>query len=316
MIFGYQARTTDGHQRTGTIDAPSAESAVQALQRQNLVVVSLKSAAEGRSILDRFAARFHFIKQRDVALLARQLSTLFDAKVPVIRTFQTVIGESAANPLRVHLSGVLDDVQGGTSMSQAMAKHPQVFSAFFVSMVHAGEESGKLDEVFAFLADYLERSYQTTTKVRNALIYPAFIFLAFIGVMVFMLTNVIPKVSAIIVESGQALPIYTRIIIGVSNFFTNFGVLILLFVIALLFFLWRYLKTSDGIRLKARVEISIPVIGNLYKKLYLSRIADNLQTLVAGGIPIVRSLEITSDVVGNVIYRDIVCGIPAWECSC
>ena len=306
MIFNYQARTPEGLSRTGTAEAPSADAAVQALQRQNLIVVSLTPATPKATWYERPFLQFRSVKPREVMLLSRQLATLFEAKVPVVQTFRTLIGQSGSGTLRKHLAEVLDDVQGGMSMSQAMAKHPKVFSAFFVNMVRSGEESGRLDEVFTFLAEYLERSYMLLTKTRNALIYPAFILVAFIGVFVLMLTVVIPKLTLIITESGQALPIYTRAVIGLSDFLRSFGVFLLLLLGGIGVILYRYIQTPDGRIAWSRTQISLPLIGGLFQKLYLARLADNLQTLISGGIPIVRSLQITGDVVGNEVYRGIV----------
>ena len=305
MIFEYQARTPEGKPRIGTLEAPSSEVALQTLQRQNLIIISLKASVEKPSWFEAPFAMFRKVKQKDVMLLSRQLATLFEAKVPVVRTLQTLIAESESSLLKKHLADVLDDIQGGMSMSQAMNKHPQVFSTFFVQMVRAGEESGKLDEVFTYLADYLERSYGLLSKARNALIYPAFIMVAFIGIMIFLFTSIVPKIGAIIEESGQELPFYTKMILGLSTFLVNYGILIVLLFVVFGVLLVRYLRTPEGIQVASRVQLSLPVIGMLYKKMYLARLADNLQTLITGGIPIIRALQITADVVGNDVYRSI-----------
>lgn len=306
MLFNYQARTHDGLARSGTVEAPSEDVAVQSLQRQNLIVVSLTLAASKVAWYERPFVIFRGVKQREVTLLARELSTLFEAKVPVVQTFRTLIGQSGSGAMRKHLAEVLDDVQGGMSMSQAMAKHPKVFSAFFINMVRSGEESGRLDEVFTYLADYLERSYALITKTRNALIYPAFILVAFFGVLILMLTVVIPRLTLIITEAGQQLPIYTRVVVGASEFVRSYGFLLFILLVGVIVVLYRYIQTPDGKIAWSRTQITMPIIGNLFQKLYLARLADNLQTLIAGGIPIVRSLQITADVVGNEVYKGIV----------
>ncbi len=306
MLFSYQARTHEGLARAGSIEAPSVDSAVQVLQRQNLVVLSVRPTTPPVSLWSRAIGRFGKPKQRDVMLLSRQLSTLFEAKVPVVQTFRTLIGQSASGPMRAHLSEVLDDVQGGMSMSQAMAKHQEVFSNFFVNMVRSGEESGKLDDVFNYLADYLERTYALTTKTRNALIYPAFILSAFFGVVILLLTVVIPKLTAIILEAGQELPIYTRIVIGASDFLRNYGVFLFLLMLGSGFFLFRYIQTPEGRRAWSRTQLAIPIVGPLFQKFYLARLSDNLQTLITAGVPIVRALQITAEVVGNEVYKGII----------
>jgi type IV pilus assembly protein PilC len=306
MLYSYQARTSEGSVRSGTIEAPSLDAAVQSLQRQNLIVVSLEAASGNLKWYEASLNLFSGVRQRDVMLLARQLSTLFEAKVPIVQTFRTLIGGSTARSGRKYLVQVLDDIQGGMSMSQAMVKHPKMFSPFFVSMVRSGEESGKLDEVFIYLADYIERNYILLSKARNALIYPAFIMCAFVAVMILMLTVVIPQLSAIITEANQELPIYTKIIIGLSDFMRNFGVLILGLMAGGGVFLFYYLRTPAGIRAWSRTQISVPIVGPLFQKLYLARLADNLHTLISGGLPIVKALQVTSDVVGNEIYRGII----------
>lgn len=306
MQFHYQARTSDGKARSGAIDAPNSEIALQALQRQNLIVTSLRLADVARPWYSFSLPFAHRVKSRDVMLLARQLATLFEAKIPVVRTFETLIEESENVELKKHLVGVLDDVKGGMSMSQAMARHPEVFSPFFIYMIRAGEEAGKLDEVFGYLAEYLERNYSLLTKTRNALIYPAFVMVAFVVIILFLFTTIIPKISAVIIEAGQELPFYTRIVLAASNFLVSYGIFLLFLAIAGGVLFVRYLRTPAGVLFKARMEISLPVIGNLFKKTYIARLADNLATLVTGGIPIVRSLQVTSDVIGNEIYRNIV----------
>ena len=173
-------------------------------------------------------------------------------------------------------------------------------------MVKAGEESGKLDETFMYLADYLDRNYEVTSKVKTALIYPAFVIFTFVAVMILMLVVIIPKISVILKDSGQAVPIYTKIVLGISDFFVSYWVLLLIAIIVGGFFLWRYLQTIAGKMAFDDMKISTPIIKNLYSKLYLSRIADNMNTMLISGIPMVRGLDLTSSVVDNLVYKKIL----------
>ncbi len=302
MKYNYQARTQDGELRTGAIEAATLDIAVSSLQRRGLIVVSLepeeeKSYAGGSFLL------FGRIKQKDVVILSRQLSTLFEAKVPVVESLRVIISEMENQLLKREIISLLDDIQGGAAMSQAMARHPKVFSHFYVNMVRSGEESGKLDETFTYLADYLERSYELTTKARNALIYPAFVVVTFIVVMVLMFIFILPQLLPILNEVGTDLPIYTRVLIWISEIAQTFGVLLLFILATLGLLLWRYCQTDIGRLMAHRFQISVPLVGNLYKKLYMARFADNLQTLLSGGIPVVRALEITAEIIGNEVYR-------------
>ncbi len=306
----YKARTPEGENTEGSIEASSLDAAVAALQARSFLVTSIEptetKAGGGLGFLQSLFGGMGKVKTVDVVVLTRQLSTLFEAKVPLVESIKILASETQSLALRRHLIEFLDDIKGGMSMSQAMARQPEVFSKFYIAMVRSGEEAGKLEKIFKFLADYLERTMDLTRKARNALIYPAFVFSVFIIVMVFMLVFVFPRLTVILTETGQELPIYTKIIIGLSSFLQNYGLVLLVFLAGLVAFLIRYAKTETGKLYFSRVSISAPIVGNLYRKIYLSRIADNLYTLLSGGITIIRALEITAEVVGNEIYRRIL----------
>ncbi len=296
----------DGEKRTGTIEAANVEIVISSLQRKNLIIVSIDPVGEPEHFWERNIKFFERVKMRDVVILSRQLATLFEAKVPVLDSFKLLAGETENVTLRKSLNEVVEDIQGGSPMSVAMSKHPEVFSRFYVSMVRSGEESGKLDEIFSYLADYLERYYELASKAKNALFYPAFVVFTFFMVMVLMMVFVIPRLADIIKEMGQDVPFYTKMVIGTSEFLVDYGVFILLAAAAGVVFLWRYTRTELGKEAISRLQISFPYIGTLYKKLYLARITDNLETLLSSGIPVVRALEITADVVGNRVYEKIL----------
>lgn len=305
MLFNYQALDNRGEPLRGSIDAISVDVAISSLQRRGFVISSIAPAAVSRGFNTRFNF-FQSIKSQDIVLLSRQMSTLFQAQVSALRIFRLLSSESEKPLLREKLLEISDDLQGGSSISKALSKHSDVFSDFYVNMVRAGEEAGKLDEIFGYLADHLERSYEIMSKARNALIYPAFVVAAFIAVMILMLVVVIPNLSVILIESGQAIPIYTQTVIGISWFFVHYGVFVLVATIVGGFFLWRWGKTPRGEFIIARLKLSAPYIGNLYTKLYLSRIADNMNTMLIAAIPIIKTLEITAAVVDNAVYRAVL----------
>lgn len=303
MLFHYKGIDTKGTEKEGNIDAINQEIAISSLQRRGLVISSIEEA-EKKSLFS--VTLFETVSNKDVVILSRQIATLFEAQVSALRVFRLLGGESANPLLGRKLMEVSDDLQSGSSISSALSRHPKIFSSFYVNMVRSGEESGKLDETFLYLADYLDRMYEVTSKARNALIYPAFVIGVFITVMVLILTLVIPNISAIILESGQDIPVYTKIVISFSNFFLLYGVFLIILIIIGGFFLWRWSHTKTGELSVARTKLSVPFIGTLYTKLYLSRIADNLSTLLSSGVTMVRALEITGQVVGNKVYENIL----------
>lgn len=302
-LYKYKAVDDKGVKREGSVDAVNKDLAISALQKRALVVVSIDDA-DKKPILQ--MAVFEHVKTKDIVILSRQIATLFEAQVSALKAFSLLAANAENKLLSKKLTEVVDDLQAGFSISGALAKHPDVFSNFYINMIKAGEESGKLTQTFNFLADYLDRQYALTSKTKNALIYPAFVIATFFVVMGLMFTIVIPKLSAIIVDSGQTVPLYTKVVIGLSNFFVHYGIFIVILVIMLGFYLWRLSKSESGKTYLDGVKISFPAVGKLFTKLYLSRIADNLDTMLSAGIPIVRAIEITGAVVGNKVYEGVM----------
>jgi len=305
MNFNYKVIDPAGKEVTGQIDATNSDLAVSSLQRRGFIVVSVLPDNQ-KNLLQKSFSFFDKVPMKDVVIMSRQLSALFEAQVSALKGF-TLMAENADNAmLRFALQTISQDIQGGISISEAMEKHPNAFSTFYVAMVRAGEESGKLTETFRYLADYLEREYELISKTKNALIYPAFVVVTFIVVVVLMLTLVIPQLSSVLTETGQQLPIYTQAVIAVSNFFVNYWEFILVFFIAFFGYFWYLAGRASGKKKLDLWKLHLPVFGNLYQKLYLSRIADNMNTMLSAGIPVLHALEITGEVVDNKIYQDIL----------
>lgn len=304
MLFNYKVITEKGEEEKGSIDAINVDVAINSLQRRGYIVASIDSA-EKTSFLNLNAAFFERVAMRDIVILSRQISILFDSHVSTLRIFR-LLSEGAENAvLSRRLGEIADDIQGGLSLSSAMAKHTSLFSDFYINMVRAGEESGKLAETFSYLADYLERSYELVSKTRNALVYPAFVITVFIAVMVLMLVFVIPKLTGVLIESGQPIPAYTQMVIGLSDFVRNYGLFFLIFLLVGGGILSRFGFPAGRISL-SKLKFQIPFFGKLFQKLYLARIADNLDTMLISGVPMLRSIEITAKVVTDDTYREIL----------
>jgi len=305
MLFNYKVLTPEGVEKKGQIEAGNAEIAISTLQRREYVVISVNPQKDG-DILERYLPFLNRVREKDVVLMAKQASTLFDAQVSAVKTFDLLAQNPESKAMSASLYQVTEDIRGGVSISAAMARQPKVFSNFFVSMISAGEESGRLTQTFEYLASYLERNHELSSKTKNAMVYPAFIVLAFIGVMIMMLTKVIPQLAQIITESGQEIPFYTKIVIGLSDFFVNYGIFFGIFIVISGFFLWRSLKSVTGRSKLDEIKLQIPGFGKLFRKVYLARIADNINTMLTSGIPVVRTLEITADIVGNSVFQKIL----------
>ncbi len=304
MIFNYKALDNTGKRSEGSVDAVSLDVAVGSLQKRGLIIVEIEPLEKVS-----WFSNLHFgsgVSNKDVVMLSRQMSTLFQAQVSPLKIFTLLSSETENLVLRKSLEEIVSDIQGGANISKALSRHPQVFSDFYVNMVKAGEETGKLDETFGYLADHLDRNYEVISKVKNALIYPAFVVIVFLAVMLLMFTVIIPKISLIILESGQDIPLYTKVVFSLSNFLLDYGLILLVALVVMVYFALRYIRTTEGTRAWSHFKLSLPYMGELYRKLYLSIITDNMNTMIVSGIPMVKALEVSSSVVGNDVYKEIL----------
>lgn len=304
MLYLYKAIESSGAKKEGSIEAISLEVAIDSLQKRSLIITEIEPAEK-----DSWLTSISFgtkVSNKEIVILSRQMATLFSAQVSALKIFSLLSSEVENVYLRKVLVGVTDDLEAGSSISKALSKYPDVFSDFYVNMVRSGEETGKLNDTFVYLADHLDRTYAVVSKAKNALVYPAFVISVFLAVMVLMFTVIIPKISVILVDSGQPVPFYTAVVFAISNFLINYGIFLLVAIVVLVFFGIRFIQTDEGRRDFARIKLSVPYLGGLYRKLYLSIIADNMNTMVVSGIPIARAIEVTASVVGNDVYREIL----------
>ncbi len=309
MLFNYKAIDSANAQREGTVEAISIDAAIVAVQKRGYTIVSIDevNAKEGLAGLMQIEFKFfQSVSNKDIVILSRQIATLFQAQISPLRIFRLLSAEVENKQLQTILNQVVEDLQGGSSISRALASHPSVFSSFYVNLVRAGEESGSVEKSFDYLADYLDRSYEVISKARNALVYPAFVISIFLGVMGLMLTLVIPSIARILTESGQELPIYTRIVIGLSDFMVNYIAFILIGLAASGVGFWKFKQTAAGKRVIDEFLISVPYLGDLQRKLLLTRICDNMATMLTSGISMVQALEVTADVVDNLVFKEII----------
>lgn len=303
MRFNYQVRTKTGDIQTGVVEASSEEAALDLLQRNQLFVTFLEEA-EFKPFYAKKIKLFSGVSQRDLVVFARQLSLMFQSRIPLNQSLNT-LGEQISNQdFRDKIFMISEDVEAGTPFSQALSRFPKIFSSFFINMVKSGEASGTLSESLDYLADHLEKDYELASKLKGAMIYPAMIVVVSIGVLLMMMFFVIPNLAKVLTETGQELPLITKFVIGLSDFLRSKGWILLIFLGTMLFFALRYLRGSSGSAFKDRILLKVPVIGPFLKIIYISRFAENLSTLISGGLPITDALQITGDVVSNVVYKE------------
>ncbi len=269
----------------------------------DLVALSEMSAPSRLSLTMNIVGR---IKSKDIVVMSRQLSVMTSANVPIVQALKILVDQTTHPRLKTVISEISDQIEGGARLSQAFGNYPNVFSDFFVAMLKAGETSGKIDEVLNFLADQAEKDYELSSKVRGAMIYPMFIVGGLVTVATLMMIFVVPNITAILTESGAQLPLATRILIGTSSFMKNYWWLLLLGVGGVFVGGKFILRTPQGRIQWDTFKIHIPIFGTIFRTIYIVRFTRSLSTLLVGGVPITRSLEVVADVVGNAAYKELI----------
>lgn len=306
MQFSYQVKSQDGKVTNGLIEAADENAAVVELHSRGYTVLGLASTEKGAFSSDIWAY-FKRPKTKDVVVFTRQLSTLIEADVPLAEGMRTLALQSENPGFAKVISEVSDDLEGGTSLSAAFAKHPKLFSQFYVKLVRSGEISGRLQQTLLYLAEYMERSQAILSKVRNALAYPVFVIFAMIAVALIMMVYVLPQLLVIFKEAGDVqLPITTRSLIWLTDFVNQYILLILIFIVVVVVGALQWVRTPEGRQWWDNAKVKMPGFGVIMKSVYLARIAENMATLIKSDIAILDALRITADIVDNVIYRDIL----------
>jgi len=307
MRFNYKARTKDGEVQIGVVESSSREAAVSVLQSAGLYVTSLEE--EQPSFFSSFSRRFRLferVSQKELVAFSRQISILFSSEIPLIDILTTLAKQTKNSFFREKILEMTEKVEGGMSLSETFNSFPEIFNSFYVHTVKAGESAGKLSEVFSYLANSLEKDYEFSSKIKGAMIYPIFILVVFVAVLSLMLFWVLPEMTKIVSQQNIELPFVTKMFLNLSDFLKKWGLFLLLTFFFLIIFIFAYLKTKEGKNVFDRFILKIPFLNSLLRKIYLTRFALNLSTLLSGGLPIVRCLEITSKIVGNDVYEKII----------
>ena len=305
MKFNYQARSKTGEIQSGMIEASSREAAFNTLKAHGLYVTAL----ERITAIPFYAQKLKFIERvskKDIVLFSRQVSIMFKSNVPIVECFQAIAKQTRKSVFKEKVLKLAEEIEGGTSLSKSLSIYPKLFTPFYINMVKSGEASGKLSDVFLYLADYLEKEYAFRSKVRGAMIYPIFILIVFIAVVALIMVYVIPQLSEVLKETGQELPLATRIVMAASEFLKKRWWVALIVSAGLIVGIYQFAKSKTGKRFFDRNLIRLPILGNFLKKLYLGRCALNLSTLISGGVPISQALKITGEVVNNDLYKELL----------
>ncbi|NMC51617.1 type II secretion system F family protein [Candidatus Kuenenbacteria bacterium] len=305
MIFKYRGKNKEGQSVEGLIESINKNDAVATLSEQGVAIIFLEAQAK-KTALNISLPFFNRVKIKDLVMFSRQLAVMSTATLPIVQSLRILIEQTENNAFKSAISEIADDVEGGERLSNSLERHKKIFSPFFIAMVRSGETSGSLDKVLNYLADEQEKDYALMSKIKGSMIYPAFILAALGGVGIIMMVFVVPKITAILSETGGELPLATRLLIGTSAFLVNYWWAIIIFAVIFVVGM-RYLLRQPGPRRKwDYLKLKLPVFGTLFQRIYLVRFTRSMATLVEGGVPITTSLNIVSDVVGNAYYKDLI----------
>jgi type IV pilus assembly protein PilC len=308
--FTYRAKSADGKLIEATIDAENERLVRNMLREQKLHIINIERKSAVGLKTDIFAPLRKFRRVNDQALtvFSRQFATMVNAGLAMVRCLDILAEQTEDKKLQETLINVRKDVEGGQSLSGAMAKYPDVFSNLYISMVKAGELGGVLDEVLERLASFMERDFNLRKKVKSAMTYPLVILVMAILIVAFLVTYILPTFVQLFQGMNVPLPLPTKILIaitvGVRHVMVDLAVLFLLIVVGIVFY--RYIQTQTGRRQYDQFKLSIPIFGTLNKKVAISRFCRTLGTLLSSGVPIMQALEIVGKVSGNEVIADTV----------
>lgn len=298
LTFQYNAKDAQGKPVKGLVQAETEGAAAKLIVAQGYTPLDIRAKGQSSGILSRFTNR---ISSKDRIIFTRQMSTLINAGLPLTQSLRTVAEQTSSKALAVVINQVVASVEGGISLSESLAKHPKVFSDVYVALVAAGESSGTLDQALERIANQQEKDAEMLSKVKGALVYPFIVLAVITGVVIFLLTTVVPQIELIYKDFPNAeLPFFTSMLISLANIITGYWWAVLMIVAAVIFFGSRWLRTKEGGRVADRVKLKIPLFGDLFTKLYMARFCRTGQTLMASGVPMLEMINITSRAVDNV----------------
>ncbi len=300
--YVFKGKTRSGAATSGERNADSKDAVIAMLRREQILVTSVKEKGK-EFALPKFGGG---IKPKDVAIFTRQFSVMIDAGLPLVQCLE-ILGTQNDNPnFQKVLLHVRQDVEGGSSLADAMKKHPKVFDDLFTNMIAAGEAGGILDTILKRLAQYIEKSVKLKSQVKSALVYPAAVISIAVLVVGVILWKVIPTFAALFAGLGAQLPLPTRIVIALSNWLVRLMLPLVIGAGVGTFFLKRYYETYNGRRVLDRLMLRLPVIGMILRKIAVARFCRTLSTLISSGVPILDGLEITARTSGNAIVEDAI----------
>ena len=302
--YNYEARDSASNKIVkSVVQADGENAAAKLLTAQGFVPLKIELQDDKTNFFARFSGR---ITTKDKVVFTRQLATLIGAGLPLAQSLRTVQEQTTNKRMQEIVQEIISDVEGGKSLSDSFAKHPEAFNKVYVALVSAGETSGTMDDSLKRLAAQQEKDAAMMSKIRGAMMYPSIVLVVIILVIGFMLFTVVPQVEGLYRDLNKELPLVTLVMIKTANFFSSLWWLVILAMIIGGYFLAQYLKTEQGIRTKDIFKLNVPLFKGMFRKMYMARFARTGQVLLRTGVPMLDMLRITADAVNNVIISESI----------
>jgi len=306
LTYTYTAQDpASGRKVKATVEADSEQSAAKLIRAEGLVPTDI---ALSKATTLGALGKFNRVKSKDKVLFSRQLATLLNAGLPLVQALRNVNNQTESKPLKVVTAHVINDVEAGSALAKSMEKHPQVFNQIYTSLIAAGEASGTLDKALERLADQQEKDADVISKVRGAMIYPIIVLVVMCAVVVFMLVKVLPQVKVLYssIGSGAQLPLVTQVLLSVSDAVIHWWWVFVILIVILSIFTGKWARTLGGKRVIDAVKMRAWPVGPLFMKMYMARFTRTATTLVASGVPLLQTLNITAKAIGNIYVEDSI----------
>lgn len=312
-IFQFKGRNADGRLISGQVDAASQDGAVNQLLGRGITPVDITVFVEQLSLSERFtrATNRGRVEVVELIMFCRQMHTITRAGIPLVKGLRGLSASLRNYAFQQALSDIVERLEAGVELSTAMRAHPKIFNNLFVSLVSVGENSGRLDLVFKQLSEYMERDLATTKSIKTALRYPSFVLIAISIAIIIINVKVIPAFANLFASFGAQLPMPTRILIGISDFFVNYWLYLVVIVVALVSWIYHYINTPEGSRVWGRKKLGLIVVGDIIERASLARYARSFGLMLNAGLPLSNALELSARAVDNPYLGDKIRGIRA-----
>lgn len=304
LTFEYTARDTTSNKIVkSAVQAESERAAAKLLMAQGIVPLQLVEQTNKSGLLNKFTNR---VGAKDRIIFTRQLATLINAGLPLAQSLHTLSEQTQNKRLVSITNDIITSVEGGSSLSVAFSKHPEVFNDVYIALIAAGEVSGTLDEAMERVANQQEKDAELLSKVRGAMVYPAIVLVVIVGVIAFMLLTIVPQIEHLYHDLKKELPFITAAMVAISNFMITFWWLVILIAVAVVYFTKRYVDTDAGKKTWDGLKLNIPLFGVMFRKLYMARFTRTGQTLMASGVQMLEMLRIAARAVNNTLVAEAI----------